>query len=55
MGKRHEVGIYNESNIRNTIDPHLVFNGWQHILYGDPAYPISYFILAPYRGAVLSE
>lgn len=55
VGSRHDAGIYNCSNIRNTIGPHLIKNSRQYILYGDPAYPISTFLFPPFKGAVLSE
>lgn len=42
LGSRHDARIDNESNIMNTNGHHEVFKVKQHILYGDPAYPIPY-------------
>lgn len=54
-GCRHDAGIYAESKIDQLIRPHLYKNGILYHIYGDPAYPLSSFIISPYGGSRITE
>lgn len=55
-GRHHDAFMLAESGLTNQLiqnmnDP----NGQPYVLYGDPAYPVSNHILAPFRGAHLTQ
>ena len=54
-GTRHDAGIFYESGLESELSRHLQNNGTQYYIYGDPAYPINEFLIAPFKGSQLDE
>lgn len=54
-GRRHDAGIFAASGIDVTIGGPLFYNNTQYVLYGDPAYPITRFLIAPFRDRNLTD
>ncbi|KAJ0404081.1 hypothetical protein P43SY_000865 [Pythium insidiosum] len=50
-GRRHDVALLNMSNIASHMKEH--FPGY--CLYGDPAYPIKSWLVAPFKGSSLTR
>lgn len=50
-GRRHDASIYALSGIDAEIRPFLHKNGIMYHIYGDPAYPLSSFIISPFGGS----
>uniref|UniRef100_A0A6P7H4T8 Uncharacterized protein LOC114344382 n=1 Tax=Diabrotica virgifera virgifera TaxID=50390 RepID=A0A6P7H4T8_DIAVI len=57
IGRRHDAGIFRESNMYNELEAVATFGDRNYVLYGDQAYPISNFLLCPYpnRQGLLSH
>jgi len=54
-GRRHDAGMLRESDVEAQMEHHITNpNGEVYSMYGDPAYPLSPFIISPYRGGVIS-
>jgi hypothetical protein len=53
-GRRHDCGMLRENGLLSRLERIRNMMGSSYI-YGDPAYPISDVIKAPYKGACLSE
>jgi len=51
-GVRHDASLLTQSRLLDTLEANPVFAGYS--LYGDPAYPLTPFLLSPYKGANLS-
>jgi hypothetical protein len=55
-GRRHDARMLLESGLMETLEAHAKdANGEPFYLYGDPAYPISPFLMTPYRGNQLDD
>ena len=48
-GRRHDAGMLAESGIDISIGRPLLHENVQYVLYGDPAYPLTSYLIAPYR------
>lgn len=55
IGRRHDAGMFAESGISVSIGQPLLHQNIQYVLYGDPAYPITNFLIAPFRERSLTE
>lgn len=54
-GRRHDAGLLRESCLYDQLERHMTTPaGDAYVLYGDPAYPLSTFIITPYHGRVIS-
>ena len=54
-GRRHDAFMLLESGLLQKPEEKMVKPcGYPYILYGDPAYPVKRYILAPFRGTQLS-
>ena len=53
-GKWHDAFMLSVSGLPCKLRPLLTPNGSPYVLYGDPAYGLSWNILSPFRGAHLS-
>lgn len=54
-GRRHDAYMLAESGLAPQLTQFNQTNGQPYVLYGDPAYGLSRNILAPYRGAQLTQ
>ena len=55
-GKRHDSGMLRESGLLQQLDVAMTKpDGHVYSLYGDPAYPLRPHLLAPFRGAALTD
>ncbi|XP_050515881.1 uncharacterized protein LOC126892544 [Diabrotica virgifera virgifera] len=48
LGRRHDAGIFEESNIYMELERKCTFGNVNFVLYGDQAYPLSNLLLCPY-------
>ena len=54
-GKRHDAGIFRESNLAHDLSRHMNFpNGEPYSLYGDVAYPINQHLLGCFKSIDLT-
>jgi hypothetical protein len=54
-GRRHDAGIFRESNLYNQLEQRARFGeNEKYVLYGDPAYPIQELLLCPFPGRRLA-
>jgi hypothetical protein len=54
-GRRHDAFMLAASGLLDKLEPFRNPGGEPYVLYGDPAYGISHNILAPFRGAQLTD
>jgi hypothetical protein len=55
-GRRHDATVLRESGLLDILDAHFWGpNGERYFVYGDPAYQTGSHIMAPYKGAHLTE
>ena len=54
-GRRHDAFILGVSGLINKLRPLQTPAGDPYVLYGDPAYGLTYNILGPFRGAHLTD
>lgn len=55
-GRRHDAFMLAESELVPKLHQKMNRpNGESYVLYGDPAYPVGRYIIAPFRGAQLSN
>lgn len=55
-GRRHDAFMLAESGVLEKLEHRLnKANGDPFVIYGDPAYPVRRHILAPFRGARLTQ
>ncbi|KAF7334095.1 hypothetical protein MVEN_02315300 [Mycena venus] len=55
-GRRHDATVLKESGLLDILDKHFWGpNGERYFIYGDPAYQTGAHIMAPYKGAHLTE
>jgi len=54
-GRRHDAFMLGESDLTNKLTRFQQQNGEPYVLYGDPAYGLTRNILAPFRGAHLTN
>jgi hypothetical protein len=53
--RRHDAGIFRESNLYNQLEQCARFGeNEKYVLYGDPAYPIQELLLCPFPGRRLT-
>jgi hypothetical protein len=54
-GRRHDAGIFRESNLYNQLEQRARFaENEKYVLYGDPAYSIQELLLCPFPGRRLA-
>lgn len=54
-GRRHDAGLLRESGVEIDMHRHMTTpNNEVYCVYGDPAYPLTPYIIPPFKGAVLS-
>ena len=54
-GRRHDAGMLRESGVENDMRLHMTRpNNETYCVYGDPAYPLSPYIISPFRGGVIT-
>jgi hypothetical protein len=54
-GRRHDAGMLRESRIEHQMYQHMTKpNNDVYSVYGDPAYPLSPYIIPPFRGGVIT-
>ncbi|XP_066925268.1 uncharacterized protein [Clytia hemisphaerica] len=53
-GRRHDSFMLADSGLLNQLQQHAWYNNTPLCIYGDPAYPLSVHLQAPYRGAALT-
>lgn len=54
-GVRHDAGLLRESGLLGGLRQHMTSpTGVSYPVYGDPAYPLSPYIITPYRGAAVN-
>jgi hypothetical protein len=51
-GVRHDATLLAQSHLLDTLENNPVFEGYS--LYGDPAYPLTPYLLSPFKGANLT-
>ena len=52
--RRHDAGILRDSELLDDLRAHFDrVDGDNYTLYGDPAYPVSRYLLGPFKGAYL--
>lgn len=49
IGRRHDAGMLQESGLLDALRDKMAAMGELLLLYGDPAYPVSDYIKAPFR------
>jgi hypothetical protein len=50
-GRRHDAGIFRETNLYEELEQNVLFpNGEHYVLYGDQAYGVRRLLLSPYPG-----
>ena len=54
-GKRHDAFMLGVSGLSNKLNRLQKPNGEPYVIYGDPAYGLTRNILAPYRGAQITD
>jgi hypothetical protein len=56
-GRRHDCALLRESGVCEQFERHqwMDRNGLPFAVYGDPAYPVKNYLIAPFRGARLNE
>lgn len=54
-GRRHDAFILGVSGLTKKLWPLQIPAGDPYVLYGDPAYGLTYNILGPFRGAHLTD
>ena len=54
-GRRHDAFMLGESGLTNKLERFQKPNGEPYVIYGDPAYGVTRNILAPFRGAHLTD
>ena len=54
-GRRHDSFVLAESSLLNQLQQHAWSNNNPLCIYGDPAYPFSVHLQAPFRGANLTQ
>lgn len=47
VGRRHDAAMFQESKLLDDLEKHFRVNGQVYSLYGDPAYPLTAFLLKP--------
>ncbi|XP_062571196.1 uncharacterized protein LOC134233231 [Saccostrea cucullata] len=54
-GRRHDAGMLRESDVEHQLQQYMTkANNDVYSLYGDPAYPLSPYLIPPFRGGVIS-
>jgi len=54
-GTRHDAGMFHESGVDRIIGRHLNIEEVQYYIYGDLAYPLSEFLITPFKDTHLSD
>ena len=54
-GRRHDAFMLAESGLARQLAQFIQPSGSPYILYGDPAYGVSRYILGPYKGAQVTQ
>lgn len=49
-GRRHDAGIFRETNLYNELQNIAVYDDGHFVLYGDQAYPLMDLLMCPYAG-----
>ena len=54
-GRRHDAFMVGASSLTAKLQQVNQGNGQPYVVYGDPAYGVNRYVLAPFRGAQLSQ
>ena len=55
IGRRHDAGMFHESMLLRQLENKVDADGTPFFIYGDSAYPLSRFVMTPYKGANVTE
>ena len=55
IGRRHDVGMFHEIMLLRQLENQVDADGTPFYIYGDSAYPLSQFVMTPYKGANVTD